>query len=132
MFKSLFGKMTLFFITIFMISYITLGITLYYFLGDFIYSQKQQLIKENLDYIISLLKNTPEEVNAIDFRGISNLLEAASNSSGSLMIITDGNGYINPILIKGVIDKEIYIGFLAQIRDSSGNYRLPNQSQYTS
>jgi len=130
MFKSLFGKMTLFFITIFMISYITLGITLYYFLGDFIYSQKQQLIKENLDVIISILKSAPEEGNTVDVRGISNLLEAASVASGSLMIITDGNGYINPILIKGVIDKEIYIGFLAQIRDSSGNYRLPNQSQY--
>lgn len=130
MLKSLFGKMTLFFITIFMISYITLGITLYYFLGNFIYSQKQELIKENLNLIVSLLKYTPEEGNTIDVREISNLLEAASVASGSLMIVTDDNGNIDPRLIKGLSDNEINVGFLAQIRDSSGNYRLPNQSQY--
>ena len=127
MFKSLFGKMTLFFITIFMISYITLGITLYYFLGDFIYSQKQQTIKENLDVIISILKSAPEE----DFRGIYNLLEYASSASGSLMIIADDNGIIDSRLIKYVSDNEINRKFLAKILDTSGNYyRLPNQSQY--
>lgn len=126
MFKTIFSKLIVLFISIIIISFSVTGVMLFYFLNNFVYAQKESLLTQNAEYISRIF--TEEYVpNINDPRvemGFKNILAVCQSQTGSWLWIVDPDGKITFYLP----DKAEYLP--RKLIDESRRLRLPDKRQY--
>ncbi len=124
MLKTIFSKLIVVFVTILILSFSITGVMLYYFMGDFVSSEKVKSlelsagkINDNLNlYLINYGNPIAESFfkQAIKFY-----------SDNALVWVVDSDGYIR---FENVLTSEMKKNLLFE----NGSYRLPDKDQYNS
>ncbi len=125
MFKTIFGKMLVIFISILIFSFSVTGMMLYIFLGNFVLGEKQDALKQSGDRINSLLKiyiENPENPAARLL--FERILESYSSNTNSYVWIVDKNGYI------AFAQPELPDIVKERLKSENGYVKLPDDRQY--
>ncbi len=130
-FKSIFVKLVLIYISISIISFIALGSVFYYFSGDFIYSEKKSMITGSIDGVVSVLQSTYNRNLSTVFPLVNAYIQRTADSLGAMIVIADKDGNIYPSLIKsGIKDSSLSSTVISKfLRGSSGVLKFPDQKQ---
>jgi signal transduction histidine kinase len=126
-FKTIFSKLIVLFISIIIISFSVTGVMLFYFLDSFVYSQKESLLKLNAQavnnaftnmYVPMVKANNPWA--EIYFKGV---LDNCQSQTDSWVWIVDPTGKINFYSPENVV-------LPRKLIDESRTLRLPDKRQY--
>lgn len=95
MFKSIFSKLIVIFISISIIGFTLTGVMLYYFLTDFVLDERieelEQSGQEISSYLIDYIKYGENSISKIF---LSRILESYSMNTGSIIFIINSKGYV--------------------------------------
>jgi len=130
MFKSIFSKLIAVFIAILVIGFSITGTMLYYFLGDFVSTEKVKLLERSGEEINSFLAEYIEDMdNPLVLSTFRYLLRSYRVSTNSLIWVVDKDGYI---VVTEYANPELGIPqqVIKKLRDESGYLRLPDERQY--
>lgn len=125
MFKTIFSKLIIVFISILLVSFTITATILYYFLSDFVLTEKVKLLKQSGEKINDVLKtyadNQENPLNRIFFE---QTLGTFSTYTSSLIWVVTKDGYI--AFSKPEMPKYLASKFI----NDSGRLRLPDERQY--
>jgi signal transduction histidine kinase len=130
-FKSIFVKLVLIYISISILSFIALGSTFYYFSGDFIYSEKKSMITGSIDGVVSVLQSTYNQNLSSVFPIVNPYIQRTAASLGAIIVIADDDGNIYPSLGGNGISNSSTssAAFSKLIHGSNGVLKFPSQQQ---
>ena len=124
--KSIFIKLVIICLLIVIIGYSVLGATLYYFLGDFVISEKVELLENSAEEIneslIMFLKN---DSNVLLKSFFINMLDSYRQRTDSFVWIINTNGEI-VLKDEGFIPETVF----KKIKTKDGRLVLPDERQY--
>lgn len=130
MLKTIFGKLIVIFISILVIGFSLTGVMLYYFLGDFVSTEKVKLLERSGEEINSFLDEYIEYMhNPLVLSTFRYLLKSYRVNTNSFIWIVDKDGYI---VATEYADPELGIPgeILRKLKNESGRLRLPDERQY--
>ncbi len=129
-FKSIFSKMIAIFVSILIVAFSIAGVMLYYFLSDFVLTEKVNLLEENGDRLNSALNTFVKyNDNSLSKVLLNLMLEQISSNTQSIVWVANPDGVIvfsqaEPSLkrVKDYLD--------GIMEDDSGHLRFPDKRQY--
>lgn len=127
MFKNLYSKIAVFFITILLIITAITGGMLYFFLGDFVTEAKERDLNNAGDNIISALRIYLGNINNLFIEELFwGTFNSSSKNTNSIIWIASKEGDIIMIANQEILPKMI----LKKLMDESGKFKLPDKKQY--
>ena len=124
--KSIFTKLIIIFLLIIVIGYSVSGATLYYFLGDFVISEKVDLLESSAEKINeSLIVYIKSDSNVLLKSFFINMLDSYRQGTDSLVWIINTEGEI-VFRDEGFIPETVF----KKIKTGDGILKLPDERQY--
>lgn len=128
MFRSIFSKLIVIFISILLIGFTITGIMLYYLLSNFVTSDKVDTLSKSGDEIKSYIVNVyfQDQNNAIYVKHLKDILYSYSVNTKSFIWVVNKSGYI----MAYEPTKPDTDAFMERLKDNNGNIHLPDEKQY--
>ncbi|HOV25569.1 MAG TPA: ATP-binding protein [Pseudobacteroides sp.] len=145
MFKSIFSKLIVLFISIIIVSFSITGVMLYFMLDSFVYSEKENDLKNKADSVIaafyyyatydmemfenSIYKQFKQYVEANLIKLVTDQMEQVSQQTRSYVWIVDERGYIG-FAKPDLRSREMY-DVARKLIFENNSFRLPSEKQYS-
>lgn len=128
MFKSIFSKLIIVFVTILILSFTVTGVMLYFFLGDFASSEKVKMLEDSsmdIGMLLNFYVNSGNNPVAAVY--LQSRLERYSTATHSIIWIVDKEGRIafSEPKVNNMSDQ-----IKNELRYEAGSYMLPDERQY--
>ncbi|HEX9061218.1 MAG TPA: two-component sensor histidine kinase, partial [Clostridia bacterium] len=128
MFRSIFSKLIVIFISILLIGFTITGIMLYYLLSNFVTSDKVDTLSKSGDEIKSYIVNVyfQDQNNAVYVKHLKDILYSYSVNTKSFIWVVNKSGYI----MAYEPTKPDTDAFMERLKDNNGSIHLPDEKQY--
>lgn len=125
MFKTIFSKLVIIFILILLIGFSITGAMLYYFLTNFVSSEKEGLLIQSAEKIAEVLSVYVEnQDNQAAKQTFSYILQSYSVNTNSIIWIVNTNGDLV------FTEPEVSEKLKQKFKDDAGHFKLPDERQY--
>jgi signal transduction histidine kinase len=130
MFKTIFSKLIAIFIAILLVSFSVAGVMMYYFLNNFVLTEKVSVLEQSGEKLNSFLKyyleNQDNQLAKIFFKQV---IDSYSSSTASVIWIVNNEGKI-AFNASTILSKRMEENVIKKMTDEAGALRLPDQRQY--
>jgi HAMP domain-containing protein len=126
--RSIFRRLIVIFISVLILAFILAGIMLYYFLGNYVSRDKIDTLTQSGEAIQSYLsfyvENEGSPLSSLIF---SRILKLHSSDTGSLIFVTNKEGYV---IYSGPELRSLNENIIKNFHSESGGFRLPDIKQH--